>query len=71
VIPQDQVRIIKVRYSCGAYVTNKVDGVSTSCTESAKTAVRRQAEKLFPGKPLALQMMSFDGGNSVWRASAL
>lgn len=62
---------VKVKFTCGAYVTNRVGRHSSSSTESAQRAVLKQAEKLFPGKALAVEMVSFDGGNSTWKAGVL
>lgn len=42
-----QRQVVTVRYSCGAYNTNRVDGKSGSSTSDARTAVERLAGKLF------------------------
>lgn len=61
---------VYVRYSCGAYVTNTLNGVRTSSTSGAEQAARTQAEKLFGPALQNVQRVDAEGQTSVWRVTA-
>lgn len=61
---------IVVRDSCGAYVTNRINGVSSSSTSSAEFAARRQAEKLFGAALQGVAKVDQRADASVWRVTA-
>lgn len=61
---------VRVRYSCGAYVTATVAGQRASSTSSAQQAVMVLAAKLWPGGAHTSHSLSAKGlraGESMWR----
>lgn len=61
---------VKIRYSCGAYVTNTVDGKRASSTMSAMQAAQALALKLMDGTPASVHCVEPAAGPSgvgLWR----
>lgn len=61
---------VRVRYSCGAYVTATVAGQRASSTSSAQQAVMVLAGKLWPAGAHTSHSLSAEGlraGESLWR----
>lgn len=50
-------RTVRVRYSCGAYVTGTVDGKRASSTTSAEQAAAKLAEKLWGGHGTSVHLV--------------